>query len=414
VVRHSRSTRQRALIASLAFALAAGTAAAPAAQADGLKHKKHKVERSIKHAKADLEDSSNAAFHAQRQLQQAQAKLGTAQKTLAATRGRLTAAEVLDTRMQAELVQAEKELATATLELEIGVQMVKNQRTKLARYAAETAQGVDPQLIGLVAMINADDPNVLGTQMKTVGNIMNREDAVLNDLRRSRTLLTVKERKVQSAKDAVATKRQAAADNLALRQELEKQAKADEASVAQLVSARAAARRTAESAKRSDQAQLRKLKKENNRIAAMLAARAHHATNQGNSGGPLMRPVPGYVTSPFGWRIHPIYGYRELHNGTDFHAPCGTPERAAGNGRVIAEYFNVAWGNRLIVDLGRVRGHGVSVIYNHINSYRVHTGSHVSRGETLAYAGTTGWSTACHLHFTVMVDGVAQNPMDWF
>ncbi len=87
-----------------------------------------------------------------------------------------------------------------------------------------------------------------------------------------------------------------------------------------------------------------------------------------------MRPVPGYVTSPFGWRRHPIYGYWGLHDGTDFHAPCGTPLQAAGNGRVISEYYQSAWGNRLILDLGRVRGHGVAVIYNHISGYRAHTG----------------------------------------
>ncbi len=50
------------------------------------------------------------------------------------------------------------------------------------------------------------------------------------------------------------------------------------------------------------------------------------------------------------------------------------------------------------------------MIYNHISGYRAHTGQHVRRGETSAYAGTTGWSTGCHLHFTVMVDGSRGEP----
>jgi murein DD-endopeptidase MepM/ murein hydrolase activator NlpD len=54
------------------------------------------------------------------------------------------------------------------------------------------------------------------------------------------------------------------------------------------------------------------------------------------------------------------------------------------------------------------------LIYNHSSSYRVHTGAHVSRGEVVAYAGTTGWSTGCHLHFTVMLDGKAVDPMQFF
>jgi murein DD-endopeptidase MepM/ murein hydrolase activator NlpD len=124
-------------------------------------------------------------------------------------------------------------------------------------------------------------------------------------------------------------------------------------------------------------------------------------------------PGPGYITSPYGWRIHPIYHYWGLHDGTDFHAPCGTPERAADGGKVISEYYSSVWGNRLYLDLGNINGHNFTVIYNHIERYRIHTGASVTRGETLAFAGTTGWSTGCHLHFTVMRDGVAVNPMDY-
>ncbi|MEP6815768.1 MAG: peptidoglycan DD-metalloendopeptidase family protein [Marmoricola sp.] len=414
MVRHlSRSTRQRTLVAAVAFALAAGTALVPAAQADDLKHKKHKVERSIKGARANLEESSNAAYQARRRLDQARTQLDVAQQKLASTRGRLTAATVLDARMQAELVQAREDLDRATTGLEVGIQRVKDQRATVGRYAADASQRVDPQLLGLVAMVNADNPSDLATQMKTAGNIMNREHRVLEDLRQARTLLKVKEQKVQAARDAVAVKRKAAADNLVVRQQLERQAADDEQSVSHLVAARAKARRTAAAAKASDQAELGRLKKENDRIAAILAARARHSVSQGN-GGPLLRPTNAYVTSPFGWRVHPIYGYRSLHDGTDFAAGCGTPLLASGNGTVVSEYFQTAWGNRLIVDLGRIRGHGVSVIYNHLSGYRVGAGAHVTRGETVGLAGTTGWSTGCHLHFTVMVDGVAQDPMSWF
>lgn len=415
-----RTTRQRALVASLAFALAVGTATVPSARADDLKHKKHKVERGITSARADLEDSSHAANQARQRLASAQAQLSSAKQKLAATRGQLTAAQVLDTRMQAELVTAREDLDRATAELELGIRRADEQRATVGRYAADASQRVNPQLLGLVSMMNADDPNDLASGMKTADNVMNREQTVLEDLRRARTLLKVEERKVQTAKDAVAAKRKAAADNLVLRQKLEQQAADDEQSVLDLVSERAKARRSAESAKRSDQAELVKLKKENERIASMLAARARRATNQGNGGssshggGPLLRPNDGYVTSPFGYRVHPIFGYYSLHDGTDFHAPCGTPLRAAGNGRVISEYFQTAWGNRLILDLGRINGHGVAVIYNHLSSYRVGNGAHVSRGETVGYAGTTGFSTACHLHFTVMVDGKPQDPMNWF
>ncbi len=399
-------------MAAIAFAVAA-TVAVPSAQADNLKHKKHRVEHSIKTAKADLEDSSNAAVRAAHRLQNAQARLHTAEHKLAGTRHQLVAARTVDRQMQADLAQARQDLVNASADLERGKQQVVDQRAKVGRYAADSMQRADPQLVGLVALINADNPANLTTEMKTVGNIMSRADVVLGQLRDLRTRLQVKQRQVQAARDAVAVKAKAAAANLALRTKLEQQAATEGRSVVALVRARRLARRTALVAKRSDQAQLVALKKENNRIAAMLAARARRAKNVGNN-GPLLRPVTGYVTSPFGWRIHPIFGYRALHDGTDFHAPCGTPLRASGNGTVISEYPQTAWGNRLIVDLGRVEGHGISVIYNHLSAYRVPTGAQVTRGEVVGYAGTTGWSTACHLHFTVMVDGVAQNPMSWF
>jgi murein DD-endopeptidase MepM/ murein hydrolase activator NlpD len=72
------------------------------------------------------------------------------------------------------------------------------------------------------------------------------------------------------------------------------------------------------------------------------------------------------------------------------------------------------WGNRLYLDLGQVNGKNKTVIYNHIARYRVGTGAFVRRGDVVAYEGTTGWSTGCHLHFTVMLNGVAVNPEKYF
>jgi murein DD-endopeptidase MepM/ murein hydrolase activator NlpD len=111
--------------------------------------------------------------------------------------------------------------------------------------------------------------------------------------------------------------------------------------------------------------------------------------------------------------MHPIYHYWGLHDGTDFHAPCGTHLRAAGAGHVISEVWSDVYGHRLYLDLGRVNGKNMTVVYNHASSYRVGTGARVSRGETLGYAGTTGWSTGCHLHFTVLLDGNPVDPMHY-
>jgi murein DD-endopeptidase MepM/ murein hydrolase activator NlpD len=84
------------------------------------------------------------------------------------------------------------------------------------------------------------------------------------------------------------------------------------------------------------------------------------------------------------------------------------------NGTVMSEYYSSVWGNRLYLNLGMINGKNVTVIYNHLSGYRAHTGNHVSRGQVVGWVGTTGWSTGCHLHFTVMVNGTPVDPMNWF
>ncbi len=148
------------------------------------------------------------------------------------------------------------------------------------------------------------------------------------------------------------------------------------------------------------------------RRAARAAAR-HGGGATSPSGGFLSYPVNGAITSPFGYRVHPIYGYYGLHDGTDFGAACGSPLYSAASGRVISSYWSTVYGNRLIIDNGLVNGVSLVAIYNHATSYTVGVGDRVKRGQVIGYVGSTGWSTGCHLHFTVMVNGDPVDPMGW-
>jgi murein DD-endopeptidase MepM/ murein hydrolase activator NlpD len=234
----------------------------------------------------------------------------------------------------------------------------------------------------------------------------------------------VQEAEVREARTEVAEQRAAAAGNLARTQLLESRAEASEASVRDLVNARSGARAAAQRARRADLVQLRQLQGERDRITAVLRRRAEaaraRAAAAGRAVGPVRSsgffdyPVAGPVTSPFGWRIHPIYGYRSLHDGIDLGAACGTPIRAVADGTVLEEYFQTAWGNRIIIDHGLQHGAGLATISNHLSSYAVGTGARVRRGDVIGYVGTTGWSTGCHLHFTVLRDGTAVDPQGWF
>lgn len=130
-----------------------------------------------------------------------------------------------------------------------------------------------------------------------------------------------------------------------------------------------------------------------------------------SSSSDLLRPTPGRVTSSFGWRIHPIYGTRRLHRGTDFGDPCGTPVRAPASGRVSSAGAAGSAGNRIILDHGVVDGTSLGTVYMHLQGFAVRSGERVDRGEVIGYVGTTGSSTGCHLHFELYRNGTAVDPM---
>jgi murein DD-endopeptidase MepM/ murein hydrolase activator NlpD len=429
-----RTTRVRGAVVVLSLSLLTGTAAAPLAAADDLEAKKHKVERKVNAAHDDLDESSAQVRQAAAALASAQTRLGTAQAHLAQTRGELAAAEVLDHQMQAKLVAAIARLEAARADLHAGrVKVVEQQRT-LGQIVVQNYQTGDPSLMGLSMVLTSQDPTELTGQLNSVQNVIDKESVVLDRLEATRALLTVQELEVETARAQVAKKRKAAAKNLARKQALESQAEAAEASVQNLVALRADAQQEAQKAKAADLAQLRNLEQERDRIAAVLKRRADEARRRAaaaaaragavgpvlGDGGPvasngfLNYPVQGSVTSPFGWRTHPIYGYRALHDGTDFGAPCGTPIRAAADGQVLEEYFQTAWGNRIIIDHGIHDGVSVATISNHLSGYAVSAGASVKRGQIVGYVGTTGWSTGCHLHYTVLQNGTPVNPQNWF
>jgi murein DD-endopeptidase MepM/ murein hydrolase activator NlpD len=123
----------------------------------------------------------------------------------------------------------------------------------------------------------------------------------------------------------------------------------------------------------------------------------------------LEAPVEdGRVTSPYGWRIHPILKRRRFHRGVDFGAPEGTPVHAAEDGVIEAIGRRGHYGLYL-----RIRHCAtVETSYAHLSSFApgLRPGSAVSRGQVIAEVGRTGWATGPHLFYEVIVDGHPVNP----
>lgn len=404
----------------MALLSTAGLAFGPAllpAHADDLKDKKNQAHQQVKAAQADLEDSSAGLIKATQKLAAARQKLVAAQAKLAATQGELTAARALDTAMQAKLVQAQAELKQAVADVAAGEIKVSDQTDALGRLAVASYSFGDPDLVRVSVLLKGSDPNDIAVQLAGLDNLLDQQATMLEELKTTQTLLVVQRAKVTTAEAAVSEQREAAAANLVRKQQLERKAAAARTEVAVFVEASRKAAVVAQAARAADRRKLAATKRKEARIQRLILERAKKQHNGGNyngaGGGFLFRPVPGVITSPYGYRVHPIYGYYSLHDGTDFSAPCGTPERAGAGGRVISEYYSDVWGNRLYLDVGRVNGHNMTLIYNHISSYKVRTGDRVGRGDVVAYAGTTGWSTGCHLHFTVLIDGKAVDPQKY-
>ena len=125
--------------------------------------------------------------------------------------------------------------------------------------------------------------------------------------------------------------------------------------------------------------------------------------------GAMGWPCSGPITSPFGYRTHPIFGTTIFHAGIDIGVDYGTPIHAADSGVVVYSGWISGYGNAVIID----HGGGVSTLYGHNQSLAVSEGQSVSKGSVIAYAGSTGNSTGPHCHFEVDVNGSPVNPMGY-
>jgi murein DD-endopeptidase MepM/ murein hydrolase activator NlpD len=126
-------------------------------------------------------------------------------------------------------------------------------------------------------------------------------------------------------------------------------------------------------------------------------------------------PTAGSVSSDYGMRLHPILHYYRMHDGDDIGGKCGQPIYAAQSGTVVkAEMgYNGGSGNNIRIDHGDIDGHQVETGYLHMTDYVVKVGQQVDKGDLVGHVGSTGLSTACHLHFSAYIDGHGTDPMQF-
>jgi len=163
-----------------------------------------------------------------------------------------------------------------------------------------------------------------------------------------------------------------------------------------------------------------KLQKEFDRLAQQAAQNNSSGitvTIDGGSYG-FAWPYGGsyYISSGYGYRIHPTLGYSKLHGGIDItgSGAYGKPIYSIANGTVILSSYNGSYGNCIMIDHGRYNGNSIVSLYAHCASLNVGVGQTVTKGQQIGAVGSTGRSTGPHLHFEIRYNGNRVDPLSFY
>jgi len=401
-------------------------AAAAKADVDTLSGQKSAIAQKAAAAQAEVEESSAVLAAASAKLQASQTALADAQSALAVAQQNLIAAQRKDAETAGSLAQTQILLTASDKLVQQNQDALDSAQVQVGQMAREQYQQ-NTTLLGIATFVTPTTTGAVNdkvqwatTMFETSATVMTRLEDTQAKLAQAKNARAVLEAKADLA-------RKDAAAQLGTSQKAQKAAADATAKVQQAVDANNAAKAAAADAVAQDQADAAAQQAEvdavNARIAQRLrdmtaaqkAAAAADAASKGQttggtpSAGGLIKPIAGAsITSPYGMRLHPVLHIWKLHDGTDFGAGCGTPIRAAASGTVTEEYYNGGYGNRLFINHG-----ALTTAYNHLSGYAVSVGAHVTQGQVIGYVGTTGYSTGCHLHFMLWVNGTMVNPANY-
>ena len=312
---------------------------------------------------------------------------------LALLETKIAAALRLLGQKQAAYAEAQKQVLSAQNELDQKQKELENRRVALGKRAKGIYES--GQISHLELLFQSADLGDFITRMEYFAKLVSNDRQLLMDIQTQKEQITQKTNELQSKRDQAA--------------QLQVQAASVSADLDKAKSQQRVALDQNQKAQQAAFENIERLESEanawNDKIRKLQAAQA--GRNGGVNGTVSTWPVSGYyeISSPFGWRIHPITRKRSLHTGTDIVAPSGKKITAAGAGVVIMAGWNSAYGNMIIIDHGK----GISTLYGHQSSLIVSEGQSVQANQEIGYVGSTGWSTGPHLHFEVREGG---NPTD--
>lgn len=396
----------RATRAGIVVTLVAALLAPATARADDPEARRRRIAAELARSHDDLDESSAAVRQAAAALAAVNLALPKAQTRLAEAEGMLSAARAGATATQASLLRARADLAAAARDHAAAVARLAGARQRsgeLARSLYMTGPG------GFAGtLLSAGSPADLAARATYVHVLLSdgtgrvrAANAARVDLANRASLLTAWQAAV-AARDAEARAALARVASLA----------ASARDAANAVAAQVAARRSALGVaareRAADLARYQALEAESRRLAELIR-RASRGTGRVGRGG-MLWPTPGPVTSGFGYRIHPIYGYRRFHAGIDIGAPIGQGIVAVLPGVVLSAGPRGTYGNLVVID----HGNGFATAYAHQSRVLVVVGQRVAAGQRIGLVGSTGASTGPHLHFETRVNGDPVDPLRYY
>jgi murein DD-endopeptidase MepM/ murein hydrolase activator NlpD len=318
------------------------------------------------------------------------------------------------TAVESELLSAE----TALVEAEDRVDLAQVRLVEVEERLADAQHLLDEQAVeayisggssaGFYALLNAGSAQDMDSVMTYAGVVSDQTDQAIDvytDLQDEAEVLRAEAEdaadEATDARDEVETRR----DALHVERERQAQAQAD-AFVAALAQQGLIAE--IEAQRGSYEQRLRTLSGTSDSINGILRTRQEGQNLPDDTAGiflpPLRNPV---ISSPFGPRLHPIFGTVRMHNGTDLDADAGAPIRAAADGEVVVAGWQGGYGFTVVID----HGNGLATLYAHQSAIVVLEGQQVEMGDTIGLVGSTGWSTGPHLHWEVRVFGNPTEPI---
>jgi murein DD-endopeptidase MepM/ murein hydrolase activator NlpD len=431
VSRHlTKSAQRRTTVAGVAAlcALGLGVTGAVSSAADN-GDQKRAVDQRIQDIQGALDETSADLANAYNALQATQAQLPAAQAALTQAQDAERTATQRNDEVAAQLAVAEANEHRATDAQAANKVKLDQTQSVLDNVAADLFQGGGggSQMSVALGATSADD---FATRVVLADQVGSLTDTALKELQNARAEASAQEAYLSAVKAEVATLKHDAETTLATAQNARAAATTAKTNLDALLAQQTTYAAQVESKKADELQRLAEAEAEQAQLQATLAAQARaaaaaEAARQAaakvagpayapvtGGGGFLSHAASGPITSPFGTRYHPILHVWKLHSGTDFAVPCGTPVFAAADGTVISAGNGGGNGNRIVIDHGIVSGVDLASTYNHLTSFVVTSGK-VKRGQLIAYSGTTGYSTGCHLHFETLENGQFVDPLKW-